>query len=750
MPDRPPAGRADVHRLDPGNAGPGRAGPGLDRHAPAQFDVARPPTPHAPAGFDVARPPAPHVADVPRATGRERPLTEYERDPVREADDLPPEASRPGRRRAADDDEIPVEESARGRSGRPATDAALPADPPVEPPDGAEPDTDDDEQPATGRRRGRKRATDPGARAVGTSGTGRSVARARAEARTAKVRARADEPAPAGDTPARTPAKVTARTTEARTTARTEARTTKTAATGRDARTAKVPARPARRSRADSEADDSPEERLRADRIDETLTRLTAAHAGLVLGRYDETDGEDDEDEDDDTRAPRARPAVRVGRYAVAAVALLLVLAAGLGWVGRTRLDGALTQVAAVDVAPDGVLDAVAQTGDENVLVVAIDSGGSAGATTRANTVTVVHRDARGDRTVAVTLPPQLEITRPPCERWDPAAAAYLGQTVPAEPRTTFDSAYAVGGPLCATRAAQQVTGLAITRFVAVDLAATSALVEAVGGVQVCVEQPVLDSVLGPVVATAGTDAFNGARAATLVRAADVRGEPAGGAALVQRQQRVLAAALERALSPTALLHPGRVGRLLPALGTAVVSTGTGVADLLALSSAPGEVRAVPTEPQENSRGNVEMRETEAQALFTAVRTDAPLPARDEAAATASAPADVTADVLNASGRDGLAAEVAGTLGDLGFRTAEVRNAGQPALDTVVRFSPDRAEQAQLLAAAVPSANAGARSRHHRGAAARARPVVRRHGPRLHRPGGSRRRSPAAPAATCG
>ena len=701
MPDRPPAGRADVHRLDPGNAGPGRAGPGLDRHAPAQFDVARPPTPHAPAGFDVTRPPAPHVADVPRASGRERPLTEDERDPVRKADDLPPEASRPGRRRAADDDEIPVEESARGRSGRPATDAALPADPPVEPPDGAEPDSDDDEQPATGRRRGRKRATDPGARAVGTSGTGRSVARARAEARTAKVRARADEPAPAGDTPARTPAKVTAATE-----ARTEARTTKTAATGRDARTAKVPARPARRSRADSEADDSPEDRLRADRIDETLTRLTAAHAGLVLGRYDETDGEDDEDEDDDTRAPRARPAVRVGRYAVAAVALLLVLAAGVGWVGRTRLDGALTQVAAVDVAPDGVLDAVAQTGDENVLVVAIDSGGSAGATTRANTVTVVHRDARGDRTVAVTLPPQLEITRPPCERWDPAAAAYLGQTVPAEPRTTFDSAYAVGGPLCATRAAQQVTGLAITRFVAVDLAATSALVEAVGGVQVCVEQPVLDSVLGPVVATAGTDAFNGARAATLVRAADVRGEPAGGAALVQRQQRVLAAALERALSPTALLHPGRVGRLLPALGTAVVSTGTGVADLLALSSAPGEVRAVPTEPQENSRGNVEMRKTEAQALFTAVRTDAPLPARDEAAATASAPADVTADVLNASGRDGLAAEVAGTLGDLGFRTAEVRNAGQPALDTVVRFSPDRAEQAQLLAAAVPSASA--------------------------------------------
>ena len=563
------------------------------------------------------------------------------------------------------------------------------------------------------------------------------MARARAEARTAKVRARADEPAAAGDTPARTTAKVTARTTEARTTARTDA---KTAATGRDARTAKVPARP-RRSRADSEPDDGPEERLRADRIDETLTRLTAAHAGLVLGRYDETDDEDDEDEDDDTRAPRARPAVRVGRYAVAAVALLLVLAAGLGWVGRTRLDGALTQVAAVDVAPDGVLDAVAQTGDENVLVVAIDSGGSAGATTRANTVTVVHRDARGDRTVAVTLPPRLEITRPPCERWDPAAAAYLGQTVPAEPRTTFDSAYAVGGPRCATRAAQQVTGLAITRFVAVDLAATSALVEAVGGVQVCVEQPVLDSVLGPVVATAGTDAFNGARAATLVRAADVRGEPAGGAALVQRQQRVLAAALERALSPTALLHPGRVGGLLPALGTAVVSTGTGVADLLALSSAPGEVRAVPTEPQENSRGNVEMRKTEAQALFTAVRTDAPLPARGRGRGHRVRP-----------GR-----RHRGRPQRVGPRRARRRGRGHPRRPGLphrggAERGPARARHRRPLLPGPRGAGSaarrrgavgerGARPRHHRRAAARAGPVVRRHGPRLHRPGGSRRRS---------
>jgi LCP family protein required for cell wall assembly len=693
----------------PPNNGPaGR--PGLNGR-PRNTEPERPPV-----GRPASRPPGPTGVpwEVPPGIGRGRPPSAYDDVPRRANafSPLPPDAPRRpaanGHRRAAPDDDLPVRAEPAGErrpAGAAAADPAGPEAPktgrrrapdddaPVadeqgsEQPDDADPAADEadaepaDEQPPPGRRRGRKRAAQTGQRAIGTSGTGRSVARARADARTAKVAARTTEPTDDAGTTTDEPdtAKVTARAPKA------------------DARTAKVAAR---RSRPRIDPDEDAEGRLRVDHIDETLTRLTAAHAGLVLSRPDDEDDAEDEDP-----PQRARTAVRAGRYAVAAVAFLLVVAAGLGWVGRTRLDGALTQVAAVDVAADGVVDAIAQTDDENVLVLATDSGGSADATTRASTVTVVHRDARGDRTVTVTLPPRLEITRPPCERWDPTAAAYLDQTVPAEPRTTFDSAYFVGGPRCAVRAAQQVTGLAITRFVAVDLAATSMLVEAVGGVQVCVERPVIDSVLGPVVAAAGTDAFNGARAATLVRAADVRGEPAGGSARVQRQQRVLAAALERALAPVALLHPRRVAGLLPALGTTVVSTGTGVADLLALASAAGEVRAAPTEPQANSRGNVELQETEATALFTAVRTDAPLPPQNEVIAEA-APADVTADVLNASGRDGLAAEVAGTLGELGFRTADVRNADQPALATVVRFSPDRAEQAQLLAAAVPSASA--------------------------------------------
>jgi LCP family protein required for cell wall assembly len=387
-------------------------------------------------------------------------------------------------------------------------------------------------------------------------------------------------------------------------------------------------------------------------------------------------------------------------------VALLLVLVAGLGWVGRSRLDGALQQVAAVDVPPDGVLDTAAQTGDRNVLVLATDRG-STGSTTRADTVAVVHVDEAGGRAVAVTLPADLEISRPPCVRWDATAATYSGQTVPAEPRTTFASAFAVGGPRCATRAAQQVTGLAITGFVAVDLASTAALVDAVGGVEVCVERPVVDAVLGPVLPVAGGGALDGARAGGLVHAADVRDPGAPGPVL--RQQRVLADALARALHPGRLLHPGRVGQVRPALAATVVSTGTGVDDLLALSHTLGgaALHPAPTDPTPNSRGNRVLRDADAAALFAAVRTEGPLPPVDPAAgAVAAGPGDAPVDVVNASGRDGLAGQVATTLDELGFRTAAVTDADRPALGTVVRFSPDRTEQARLLAAAVPSASA--------------------------------------------
>jgi hypothetical protein len=61
-------------------------------------------------------------------------------------------------------------------------------------------------------------------------------------------------------------------------------------------------------------------------------------------------------------------------------------------------------------------------------------------------------------------------------------------------------------------------------------------------------------------------------------------------------------------------------------------------------------------------------------------------------------------DVLNASGRDGLARQVGQTLTELGFQVDAVGNTAQ-ATDTVVRHSPELTAAAALLASTVPTAS---------------------------------------------
>jgi hypothetical protein len=238
-------------------------------------------------------------------------------------------------------------------------------------------------------------------------------------------------------------------------------------------------------------------------------------------------------------------------------------------------------------------------------------------------------------------------------------------------------------------------------------------MTDAVGGAEVCVPRPVLDGVLGPVVPDAGPNRLAGVRVADFVQAGDVEGEPSAEYGRIERQQQVLAAVLDSAVSGTALLDVGRLSALRPALADAVLTDGAGIDQVLALAmtlrrldSDGVRYAAVPT-GERNSRGNAVLRDTDAAALFAAVRGDQPLPAEatDPGDGTAGpTPSEVSVEVVNASTRSGLAGEVSETLSSLGFNVGEPSSADQPTSETVIRFSPDQAAAAEVLRATVPSA----------------------------------------------
>ncbi|MBC3194074.1 LCP family protein [Pseudonocardia sp. C8] len=410
--------------------------------------------------------------------------------------------------------------------------------------------------------------------------------------------------------------------------------------------------------------------------------------------------------------SPRQR-ALRIG----AVVAAVLVLAAtAFGFAGRSTVHDGVRPVAALEPDSDAILDAAAQAGDRNVLVLGVQAD-RAGVPepARTDTAVLVHQPAGGGQAVNLAVPATLEVPRPPCRRWDPVTGAY-GETVPAESRTAFATAYDVGGPACAVGVVQNLTGIPVSGFVAFDLAGAPGLVTSVGGVEVCTERPVVDPVLGPVVEGSGAVPLDGPAALRFASASGTAdSSPAN---RVQRQQRVLAAALGRALSTSSLLTPGAPGRAADGLSGAVVADGVDAGEILTLARGLGRAGTagdgstpvflpVPVADTPNTRGHLELQRSDARALFSALREHGPLPGSATAPAARSAAAPVagtTVDLVDATGRPGAVDQVAADLRARGYEIGEITT-GPVSPHATVHYSPDNTEAAGALVGALPGAH---------------------------------------------
>ncbi len=408
---------------------------------------------------------------------------------------------------------------------------------------------------------------------------------------------------------------------------------------------------------------------------------------------------------------PRAR-ALRIG---AAAAAVLVLVTTAYGFAGRSEVHDGVRDVAALARDSDAILDADVQAADRNVLVLGLqaDRAGTA-ESARTDTAVLVHRPAGGGPAVTLSIPATLEVSRPPCRRFDAATGTY-GDTVPAESRTAFATAYDVGGPACSVGVVQQLTGMPLSGFVALDLAGTPQLVDAVGGIEVCTERPVVDPVLGPVVEGSGTVELDGPTAVRFASAAGTAdSSPAN---RVRRQQRVLAAALGDALSTASLLTPGAPGRSATGVASALSADGADAGEILTLarglarSGAAGDADtpvflSVPVTETPNTRGQLELRRSEARTLFSALREHEPLPESATAPASRSAAAPAPGTVVNlvdATGRPGAADRIAADLRERGYEIGTV-TPGPAAPGAQVRYSPDNTDAAGTLVEALPGA----------------------------------------------
>ena len=311
-----------------------------------------------------------------------------------------------------------------------------------------------------------------------------------------------------------------------------------------------------------------------------------------------------------------------------------------------------------------------------------------------------------------LAVPADLEVARPPCERYDAASATYTSDTVPAQARTQLASALDLGGPRCATRAVQQLTGLAITRYVGFDLARLGDAVNALSGV----------SVLHPAgggrrdARPGRPDAGHGqprrqARPPTSPGPRPSRATPPPDAAASNASSRCWPpSSTRRCPTPacsTCAAWPRCARRsATPSPPTPPTSTRSSPSPAHCATSAATGVTftAVPTDPDPADQGSVLRARRGGRAVRRAAHRRpaarrprrAPPPARGRRTSPCRWRTPPTAP--------GVAGKVADTLRGLGFRIGDVTNAAQPTPQTLIRYSPDQTAAAQLLATTVPAA----------------------------------------------
>ncbi len=258
------------------------------------------------------------------------------------------------------------------------------------------------------------------------------------------------------------------------------------------------------------------------------------------------------------------------------------------------------------------------------------------------DTTIVLHLSADRSRAHAVSIPRDSMVHRPTCLTQD-------GHVTDPGGLSMFNGAYAVGGPVCTQRTVEQLTGIRIDHFAVIDFSGFRDMVDALGGVPICVPRTVDDPVSG-IHLEAGSYEVGGQQALDYVR---IRHEISdnGDIGRMRRQQAFLASMVRTAVSRDMLTDPVGLYRFLDA-ATRSLTTDPGLGDLSSLLELARQVRdigldrvqflTVPFEAYAPDPNRVQWSRA-AEDLWARLRTDQPLSPEQDEMVISAAPVEGTA-----------------------------------------------------------------------------------------------------------
>ncbi|WP_433431181.1 LCP family protein [Nonomuraea sp. CA-141351] len=305
----------------------------------------------------------------------------------------------------------------------------------------------------------------------------------------------------------------------------------------------------------------------------------------------------------------------------------------------------------------------------------------------RTDTIMLLHISPNRDKATMISFPRDSMVMIPECR-------SRTGTVLPGGLRQ-INSAFNDGGINCTIMTLESLTNIKINHFVKVDFTGFKGIIDAIGGIEICLPKAVNDP-KSKLVLSAGKHVVNGEQALGYVRTRYALGDGSD-LSRIQRQQVFLTKVLEAVTDGGLLTNPAKLNSFLLASAKAVTVDDELTLDRMVeiaysvkgLTAKELKGITVPTEPYPADKNRVQFSQPAARDFFESVRDDVEVtatPAPGKSAAPKIENKQVRVQVLNGTGEPGKAVQVADELAAQGFVITEVGNAATTA-NTAVRYA---------------------------------------------------------------
>ncbi|OEU86345.1 transcriptional regulator [Streptomyces abyssalis] len=273
---------------------------------------------------------------------------------------------------------------------------------------------------------------------------------------------------------------------------------------------------------------------------------------------------------------------------------------------------------------PDGSMDILVLGSDSRSGTNGKYGKGQAGA--RSDTAMVVHVNKEHDKASVVSIPRDTVIERPSCVKDDGSG------TAPRQ-RAMFNSAYETGGPACAVKTVESMSGVRMDHYAEIDFSGFKKLIDDLGGVEVTTRKPIKDPDshldLAP-----GPHKLSGEQSLGLVRTRHGVGDGSD-LGRIQLQQAFVKALMEQVNSIGVFSSPKKLYELADSATSAVttdseldsVSDLAGLAGMLkGVKSDDIKMSTLPVTYDPGDPNRVVPIESKAAKMWSAIKRDAAIP----------------------------------------------------------------------------------------------------------------------------